>query len=862
LVDFSGVGKVNIRFFIIFCLLIASPTSVWAGILDGCYMSWELSDTVKTQVDVKAVGDGCDKLCFEQCSKTFSVSGEGGKSSHDWGEINQDVIDICQIDCRNGLVKQYEYRTSAFDFQNYNNKATASITSACPTASNDVNSANFVAYDTNQNVNVGDVITLRVIGNQFEGGVTYLCGATTSYLLPNPWSLSLADNVWNNSSQSSSPQNWHARNANFTDVGIDVRNGDYLSITFGHSFGSYCDTSLGQCNIPSTNCSQKFNWSKNGLQVRQPSTQSWGPNNQMMADMPEGNLLCFDNVNADENSITNVIENNKNISWYGLGGRRWTGENAADNGGKYNMYEFAGNLAGFSNNTTPFGVRHADDVPTTNWADNNGGYMAKITVKRCRFRNGERLQYAIIDKNVDMQNTVPNSWNWQNVNNLDTSLGLASINAASEGRLYLRIRPLAANEVDVVTCNNANQECINSRNRVNSAHGASRALGYYKVLVQKEPKEQSFISIAQKVEEIQEYLLGGGNNIGLVGNIFNRLVGKSSLLNAISALLALYIAFTGIAFMSGMSPITQREGMNRLIKVGVIAVLVNPNSWQFFNEYLFSLMIKGSVELMAIFSSTESGVPISSIGVFLAEALEEPWGVFSSNAFRAKMAALSISGYFGILVALFVCVAMLVYIYSMIKVVIIYVISLVMLSFLFILSPIYLCFLLFKYTKGMFDTWVKMMISYALQPVMIFAAISLMMPVLKSLMYATLGFTVCPACFLEVPVVGCLIPGWKTLYYGTVGASAAEAMPIQQLVVVFAFLVMTFITYSICLYTAEIASLISTGRYVGVKLDDVASSGGIPMTVDKIGSPISYARNAPQNIAAGYTRTRRLFGYQ
>jgi type IV secretion system protein VirB6 len=822
-------------------------------------MSWELSDTVKTQVDVKAIGDGCDKLCFEQCNKTFSVSGEGSKSSHDWGEINQDIIDLCQVDCRNGLVKQYEYRTSAFDFQNYNNKATAAITNACPTASNDVNSANFVAFDTNQNVNAGDVITLRVLGNEFEGGVTYLCGSTTSYLIPNPWSLSLIDGVWNNASQSSSPQNWHAKNANFTDAGIDVRDGDYLSITFGHSFGSFCNYGLNQCNIPSTDCNQKQSWLKNGLQLRQPSTQSWGVNNQTMDDSPEGNLLCFNNVNGqlDENSITNAIENNKNISWYGLGGRRWVGENAADFGGKYNMYEFAGNLTGFSANTTPLGVRHADGLPITNWGDNNGGYMAKITAKRCRFRNGERLQYAIIDKNVDMQNTVPNSWNWQDVDNLDTSLRFASINAANEGRLYLRIKPLAANEVGIVTCNNANQECINSRNRVGAAHGASRALGYYKVLVQKEPKERSFTGITKKVEEVQEYLLGGNGNIGLVGNIFNKLVGESSLLNAITALLALYIAFTGIAFMSGMSPITQREGVNRLLKIGVIAVLVNPGSWQFFNEYLFSLMIKGSVELMAIFSSTESGVPISSIGVFLAEALEEPWSIFSSNAFRAKMGALITSGYFGILVMICVGLAMIIYIYSMIKVVIIYVISLVMLSFLFILSPIYLCFLLFKYTKNMFDTWVKMMISYALQPVMIFAAISLMMPVMKALMYATLGFTACPACILEVPVIGCLIPGWKTLYYGTIGASAAEAMPIQQIVVVFAFLTMAFITYSLCLYTAEIASLISTGRYVGVKLDDVASSGGAPMTFGDAKSSVMSIWNAPQNITSGYTDTRR-----
>ena len=65
-------------------------------------------------------------------------------------------------------------------------------------------------------------------------------------------------------------------------------------------------------------------------------------------------------------------------------------------------------------------------------------------------------------------------------------------------------------------------------------------------------------------------------------------------------------------------------------------------------------------------------------------------------------------------------------IFTVIKVTFMYLMSIIALSFMVMLGPIFIPLVLFKQTKGYFDSWVRLIVSFGLQPVIMFAYVAMM----------------------------------------------------------------------------------------------------------------------------------------
>jgi len=66
-----------------------------------------------------------------------------------------------------------------------------------------------------------------------------------------------------------------------------------------------------------------------------------------------------------------------------------------------------------------------------------------------------------------------------------------------------------------------------------------------------------------------------------------------------------------------------------------------------------------------------------------------------------------------------------------------------MMGIIISLAPIFLCFLLFENTKNLFENWLKQLMSYALQPLIVVTGVSLGSIMIRHQIYKTLGFRVC-----------------------------------------------------------------------------------------------------------------------
>jgi type IV secretion system protein VirB6 len=89
------------------------------------------------------------------------------------------------------------------------------------------------------------------------------------------------------------------------------------------------------------------------------------------------------------------------------------------------------------------------------------------------------------------------------------------------------------------------------------------------------------------------------------------------------------------------------------------------------------------------------------------------------------------------LVAIFMAILLMMVILWMCYV---FILSLVALSVIIILSPLFIPMVLFQYTKGYFDGWVKELITYSLYPVILFAFLSFMFIACDKICFKVLKF--------------------------------------------------------------------------------------------------------------------------
>ena len=63
------------------------------------------------------------------------------------------------------------------------------------------------------------------------------------------------------------------------------------------------------------------------------------------------------------------------------------------------------------------------------------------------------------------------------------------------------------------------------------------------------------------------------------------------------------------------------------------------------------------------------------------------------------------------------------------------------------MGPIFICFLLFGITRSLFENWLRQLISYAIQPIILFTGLVFISMILRQEIYGSLGFRICKHTF-------------------------------------------------------------------------------------------------------------------
>jgi type IV secretion system protein VirB6 len=380
------------------------------------------------------------------------------------------------------------------------------------------------------------------------------------------------------------------------------------------------------------------------------------------------------------------------------------------------------------------------------YGDNIGGYTLYVKNIGCPAENGNPMRgSAIIGKliaGVTTGSGDPNNGaalTYLNINNNDDPTVLSS--SFKEGALWLRVHDFP----------NAYQDDT----------------GTYTVTITIYNKIGLFSKITNSILRIVKARM-----IDSAKNIFKNIVIQSSFSKAVKATITLYIIIYSIMFLFGMVEISQYDLIVRVTKIAFVLSLFSATSWDFFNNYIFNAFVEGGgylVNLMTGNIDPMTGNPISTNPFIFAD---KPFGfLYSNSATFKKIMAFTFMTPIGPVIAIMLIIGSYIYTAAIVKAFVAYLMAYMATALLIALAPIFIPFILFKFTRQLFDTWIRRLFRYMFEPVLLITGLVLLNHMVSITLYNLFNFSICWGCAITIKFSGIL-----SFFGELIGSTTKEAL--------------------------------------------------------------------------------------
>lgn len=375
-------------------------------------------------------------------------------------------------------------------------------------------------------------------------------------------------------------------------------------------------------------------------------------------------------------------------------------------------------------------------------SNNTGGYVLNIKQTKCYRENGNSFSDDFSNRGQVQYIIVPSAED-PNINNKYTpegirvnSEGKASFTANSEGYVWMRVL-------------NADNDYKDSEGSYKVNFSTSLKVGSFTLKVM-DPLLKLFKNKVQgAAQSIFQNMVCYGGDASSCTNLFNY----------IKAILILYIMVYGAMFLLGFAKINQKELITRMVKIIIVSGLMNGNTFEFFNNYLFNAITGFSDEIISnmsgysLFTSTNT---ISNPFMFLDAVMSK---ILFSQTFIAQLLALLSLGLSGIIYFIITFIALVIVIITAFRAIAVYIMAFMATCILIGIAPLFISFLLFDFTRYLFDNWVRFTIRYMIEPVIMMAGIIVLTQLFTIYLDFVLGYSVCWKCTLpiKIPFIGTIL---------------------------------------------------------------------------------------------------------
>lgn len=387
---------------------------------------------------------------------------------------------------------------------------------------------------------------------------------------------------------------------------------------------------------------------------------------------------------------------------------------------------------------------------------NTGGYVLNIKHTKCRRSNGNNFLDSEVDRGKVQYKIIPFTDNPLNTSVKPTSItpdnkeGEANITSDGTGYLWMRI-------------SNAQADYIDSTGSYRVKFFISEKIGSFTINVINplfELLKTKIKAAAIKVFASMTCYNGDPNlNVNGDPNGDYKITSCTNFFHYIKAMLIVYIITYGMMFSLGMVKIKQDDLLIRIIKVAMVAGLINHQTFNFFNEYIFDAVTGFSDEIMShmsgysLFSSSDK---ISNPFMFLDALMSK---IFFSKTFMSQLLSLIAMGLNGLIYFILIFISLAIVIITLLRAVAVYIMAFMAIAVLIGLAPLFLTFMLFDVTRYLFDNWIRFTIRYMIEPVILMAGIIILTQLYTIFLDYATGFSVCWKCVLPLKIPFPNIPG-------------------------------------------------------------------------------------------------------
>lgn len=235
--------------------------------------------------------------------------------------------------------------------------------------------------------------------------------------------------------------------------------------------------------------------------------------------------------------------------------------------------------------------------------------------------------------------------------------------------------------------------------------------------------------------------------------------------NYLRAMMMIYVAILGFRFLLG-SKIKHEELVKSILKIAIIAGLINGGTFEFFREYIYPIVTGFSDQIIANMSGFSMLSATNSVHnpFMFADALLAK--MFMSPTFLFQLLTTMAMGITGVLYFMVICVSIVVFIIAIFRTMAIYIMAMIATALLIGLAPFFISFILFERTYYLFENWAKFTFRYMVEPVIVMAGIIILTQLFSLYVDQVLSFSLCWKCALpfKIPFASLLpFPGLENI---------------------------------------------------------------------------------------------------
>lgn len=207
--------------------------------------------------------------------------------------------------------------------------------------------------------------------------------------------------------------------------------------------------------------------------------------------------------------------------------------------------------------------------------------------------------------------------------------------------------------------------------------------------------------------------------------------------------LTIYVMIFGFNFLIGKVEFNLIELVQLLIKVIIIAGLINGSTFELFRDYIYPLVIEFADEILKNAAGSDHPFGfIDDIGSY----------IFFSPIFIVQIMSLYSISYLGLFYIAMILLSVFFFARTIFYALSVYFMSKMLLGALLGFAPLFLICILFPLTKEIFESWVSTLFQYIIEPILLVLGFIVFASLFELMLDQILDFSVCIKCIFPFKI--------------------------------------------------------------------------------------------------------------